>query len=215
MATRARYLDYLLSGVVFHYARLPAYWGTMSRLAGALRVQPGERILDVGCGTGIGAALAREHYVGIDMDLPYLLFARRWVGTAGRAFAKMSATNLGFRASCFDKAVLINVVHHVDDDLLDRFLLELTRVVRESVIVLDAAPDTANRVSRFFLAHDRGEHLRPRRDLRALLERRYRVEHEEVFHNTLRSVSQVLFTLAPKVDAAHRASGVSHLAPPQ
>jgi SAM-dependent methyltransferase len=214
MPTRARYLDHLLTGVVFHYARLPAYWGTMSRLARALRMQPGERILDVGCGTGIGTALAREHYVGIDMDLPYLLFARRWMGAAGRAFAKMSATNLGFRAGCFDKAVLINVVHHVDDDRLDRFLLELTRVVRESVIVLDAAPDTANRVSRFFLAHDRGEHLRPQRDLRALLERRYHVEHEEVFHNTLRYVSQVLFTLAPKVDGAYRPSGVSHLAPP-
>ena len=214
MPIPARYLDYLLTGVVFHYARLPAYWGTMSRLAGALRLQPGERILDVGCGTGIGTALAREHYVGIDMDLPYLLFARRGMG-AGRAFAKMSATNLGFRAGCFDKAVLINVVHHVDDEGLDRCLLELTRVVRECVIVLDAAPDTANRVSRFFLAHDRGEYLRPRRDLRALLERRYRVEHEEVFHNTLRYVSQVLFTLAPKVDGAQQASGVSHLAPPR
>ena len=197
MQTSARYLERLLTGVVFHYARLPAYWGTMSRLARALDVQSGERILDVGCGTGIGTALASGGYVGIDTDLPYLHFARRWVGTAGCAFLKMSAADLGFRTRSFDKAVLINVVHHLEDALLDRFLLELTRVVRSSVVVLDAAPDTANRVSRFFLAHDRGDHLRPRRTLRALLERHYRVANEEVFHNRLRYVSQVMFTLQP------------------
>jgi len=202
-----RYLDRLLNGVLFHYARLPAYWGTMPRLARALDVRPGERVLDVGCGTGMGTALARNGYVGIDTDLGYLRFAQRWVGAAGCSFLKMSAADLGFRARCFDKAVLINVVHHLDEALLDRFLLELMRVVRSSVVVLDAAPDTANRISRFFLEHDRGDHLRSRRDLRALLERRYRIAHEEVFHNRLRCVSQVLFTLQP------RTNGGSEVAP--
>jgi len=41
----------------------------------------------------------------------------------------------------FDKAVLINVVHHLDEDTLDRLFIDLRRVVRRGVVVLDADPE--------------------------------------------------------------------------
>ena len=198
MGADAGFFERLLDGGAFHYTRIPVYWGTMGRLARVLDAQPGERILDVGCGTGVGTRLLRQGYVGIDVEIPYLHYARRQATGSDCAFASMSAAALGFHARSFDKALLINVAHHLDDVLLDEFLVEVARVVRRSVVVLDAAPDTANRVSRFILAHDRGKHVRPRRELRTLLERRYDVTHEEVFHNTLRIASQVLFALAPK-----------------
>jgi len=188
------------SSALFHYARLPAYWGTMSRLARALDLQPGERLLDVGCGTGIGAGLTRGMYVGVDTDTTYVRFAQAHRRRPTRSFVRMSALDLGFRAGAFDKAVLINMVHHLDGAVLERLLAQLIGVVRRKVVVVDAAPDTANRVSGFLLAHDRGHHVRTRRDLRALLERRYQIEREETFHNTLRYVSQVLFVLVPKRD---------------
>ena len=214
MAAAAGYFERLLDGGVFHYTRIPVYWGTMGRLARVLDAQPGERILDVGCGTGVGTRLVRQGYVGIDVEIPYLHYARRQAAGSGCAFASMSAAALGFHARCFDKALLINVAHHLDDGLLDEFLAEVARVVRRSIVVLDAAPDTANRVSRFILAHDRGRYVRPRRELRSLLERRYDVTHEEVFHNTLRIASQVLFALVPKPVGATTAPPRSEQAPP-
>lgn len=190
------------SSVVFHYTRLPAYWGTFDRVRRVLDLREGESLLDVGCGTGLGAALTRGRYVGVDTDPALLRLARRVLPAQSHAVAAMSAVALGFRQKTFDKATLINVVHHLDEVTVDRLLAQLRCIVRQRVVILDAAPDTANRVSRFFLAHDRGRYVRPRHELRSLLARHYDIEAEETFHNTLRTVSQVLFTLTPRSPAS-------------
>ncbi len=198
----ARVLQRLMeNSLIFHYGRIPGYWGTMSRLAAALDVHEGERLLDVGCGTGIAAGLARGMYVGIDTDLAHLRFAQSRAQQPLCSFIGMSALDLGFADGAFDKAVLINMVHHLDEVVLDRLLRQLKRVVSKQVFVLDTSPEHANRLGRFFLDHDRGEHIRERTQLRALLERHYEVEKEEIFPNTLRTISQVLFTMRPKTPA--------------
>jgi len=182
---------------LFHVLRLPAYWGTLPHLVRAVDAGAGERLLDIGCGTGLGMSLTRGTYVGIDTELRYLRMARRRAPGPRCSFLWMSAVDLGFRDGVFDKAVLINMVHHLEEADVDRLLLQLSRVVRGRVVVLDAAPDIANRVGRFILAHDRGRYVRRLADLRALLARRYVIEREEVFYNATRTVRQVLFTLAP------------------
>ena len=183
----------------FYYARTHFYWGTMRRLRRALDLQPGERLLDVGCGSGMGAGLTTGTYVGVDMEMSYLRFAHdRLRGRPTHAFARMSAMQLAFGDGAFDKAMMLNLVHHLDEDILDRFLQELTRVVRKQVFILDHAPDRDNAVSGWLLSLDRGANIRPRHELRALLERRYDVEREETFFNLEHTVSCVLFTLVPR-----------------
>lgn len=183
---------------LFHYGQLPLYWGVTTRLARALEVRPGERLLDIGCGTGIGTVLARGPYVGIDIDLPYLRFAHAHRRSAEYAFAAMSALDLGFRDAAFDKAMLVNVAHHLSDAVLDRLLGQLRRVVRSRVLVLDIAPDFATAVGRFLLDRDRGAHVRQRTDLRVALARHYAIDSEVAFQNLTRTVPQVLFSLLPK-----------------
>ena len=183
----------------FYYARTHFYWGTMKRMRRALDLQPGERLLDVGCGSGMGAGLTRGTYIGVDTEMSYLRFAHgRLRGRPTHAFACMSAMRLAFGDGAFDKAMMLNLVHHLDADILDGFLQELTRVVRKKVFILDHAPDRDNAVSGWLLSLDRGANIRPRHELRALLERRYDVESEKTFFNLEHTVSCVLFTLVPK-----------------
>lgn len=184
------------NAALFDVTRAIAYAGTYPRLAAALALRDGERLLDLGCGTGVAARLRRGSYVGVDPTWGGLTVAQRRV--PGGSFAAMSAGALGFRRDAFDKAVCVNVVHHLDAALLDAALLELRRVVRGRVVVLDVAPELANPLERFFIRHDRGEHVRSRDGLRALLARRYTIEREEVFHNTFRTVPQALFVLIPE-----------------
>ncbi len=188
---------FIESGALFYYLRLPTYWGTMDRIRDALGLREGERLLDVGCGTGAAAALARGTYVGVDTTIPYLAFARRRTADAAQHFVAMSALELAFADQSFEKAVVINMVHHLDEPTLDGLLAQLTRVVRDRVVLLDAAPDAANRLEAFFLRHDRGDYIRPRSDLRAIIARHFAIQREEVFHNAIHTLPQVMFQLEP------------------
>jgi SAM-dependent methyltransferase len=196
----ARALEWVLQQPrLFHFGRIPTYLGSIGWMRDALEMAPGERLLDVGCGTGLCAAAAgAASYVGIDDCLPYLDFGRRRPSAVRRSFVAMSATHLGFADGSFDKALVVNLVHHLDVDGIDRLLDQLTRIVTRRIVLLDAAPDAANALERFLLAHDRGAYIRPRTELRRLLERRCVVEDEVVFHNLIRTAPQVMFRMTPK-----------------
>lgn len=183
---------------LFDWTRGIAHSGLFERVAEALALRDGERLLDLGCGTGSAARLSRGPYVGIDYSAEGLQRARGRLAPPRHGFAAMSADALGFATGAFDKAVCIHVVHHFETTLLVAALEELRRVVRGPVVVVDAAPDIANRIERFLLSQDRGEFFRSRDDLRAILERRYVVDREDIFHNTFHTAPQALFRLLPR-----------------
>jgi ubiquinone/menaquinone biosynthesis C-methylase UbiE len=186
-------------GIVFHLLRTPMYLGTLSRVQAALDLQPGERLLDVGCGTGICASLTAGSYVGVDTAVDYLVFARGRHRASTHAFAAMSATALALASASFDKALVLNLVHHLDADAIAALLASLHRVVRGPVVVVDAALEAANTVERLLLDHDRGDHVRSTAELRAILAgTAYDVESVDVFHNALHLVPQSLFRLSPR-----------------
>lgn len=185
---------------LFHYTRPLMYWGSLPRFQAALALRPGERLLDVGCGTGICAGFARGPYLGIDTSLDSLLFARAHAGGGEHEFVAMRADALGLRPRSFDKALIVNVAHHLDDAEVDGLLCAVREVVSGTVVLVDLAPDVANAAEHLLIRYDHGEYMRPRAALRPLVARRYAVEHEETFHNTLRIVPQVLFRLVPGGD---------------
>lgn len=188
----------------FYYARIHFYWGTMRRMRRTLAIEPGERLIDIGCGGGMGARLTRGFYVGVDTELKYLQFARRRLRHLGtHSFLSASAMELSFHDGAFDKGMMLNVVHHLNDEMMDRFFRELRRVVRKKVFVLDHAPEHDNVVSGWLLKLDRGANFRQRPELRRLLAMHWDIEHEEPFFNAERTISHVLFTLVPPAASAN------------
>jgi cyclopropane fatty-acyl-phospholipid synthase-like methyltransferase len=164
-----------------------------------LDMQPGERLLDVGCGSGMGAGLTRGTYVGIDTEMTYLRFARNRLRDQPRyTFMAMSVLDMAFREGSFDKAMMLNVVHHLDDAMADRFLGALASMVRKKVYVLDHDIERDNPVSAWLVRQDRGAHMRPFAALREVLTQHYAVENAERFFNAEHTVSCVVFTLAPR-----------------
>jgi ubiquinone/menaquinone biosynthesis C-methylase UbiE len=106
----------------------------------------GERVLDVGCGTGTLAVAAAQaapevHVTGLDADPSILSRARRKAGRAGVSIAldEGSATALPYEDDSFDVVLSRLVLHHLTDDAKGEAAAEFVRVLRPGgrVVVCD------------------------------------------------------------------------------
>jgi arsenite methyltransferase len=101
----------------------------------ALAVQPGERILDVGCGPGffvaelLDAVGSQGWVTGVDMEPTMLaVAAKRTEGNDNVAFYESQATSLPVPDGVFDAAVSVQVLEYVPD--VSAALAEMHRALR-------------------------------------------------------------------------------------
>lgn len=117
----------------------------------ALLPQPGERVLDVGCGAGTAELILSAlqpggaHFVGIDLVRARLRDARRAMREQGvvAELAAADAARLPFAAESFDAAFAVAVLQHVPKP---RAVIDnLCRVLRPGGRLVLAEPDNAAR----------------------------------------------------------------------
>ena len=116
-----------------------------------LRIGPGARVIDVGCGTGVLLPALAElvgatgKVVGLDYSPDLLVKARDRVRDAGcEAVVELvegDAAQLGFESGSFDAAHVERVLIHLSD--ADTAIREMRRVVRPGGWVVAAEPDNA------------------------------------------------------------------------
>ena len=137
----------------FNANRAEAYEQVMGRwsrrlaalLIGFVGVADGERILDVGCGTGsLAFALPRAANVaavtGIDFAQPYVDFARAATVDPRVTFQQGDACALPFEAAAFDRAIAMLSLQFMSDAV--QAVAEMRRVVRPGGVVAAAVWDS-------------------------------------------------------------------------
>lgn len=156
---------------------LPAAYRSFQRLVGGniyerhvaeyIQPQPGEKILDIGCGPGdILEFLPGVQYTGFDISPEYIAAAKKRFGDKGRFWCG----DVGFAAieqerGTFHAVLATGVLHHLDDERA-RKLFELAKLALRAdgrLITYDGCfvPEQS-RLARWVLQQDRGKFVRER-----------------------------------------------------
>jgi ubiquinone/menaquinone biosynthesis C-methylase UbiE len=141
-----------------------------NRLLIDAQLRPGDRVLDVGCGTGTLLLMAKRlepnaELIGIDAD-PEIL------GIAWRKFARARvqihletgyATSQPFSEGSFDRVFSTLAIHHLPGDEKRRAFHEIARVLRQdgTFHLADFGPpaDRTSRVISWLMEHVGGEYV--------------------------------------------------------
>jgi cyclopropane-fatty-acyl-phospholipid synthase len=109
-----------------------------------LRLRPGERLLDIGCGWGGLVIYAAQHYgveaYGITLSQPQADLAQQRIQEAGLA-ERCRVEVRDYRdvneASSFDKIVSVGMFEHVGEELLPRYFKQAWYVLRPGGVFLN------------------------------------------------------------------------------
>ena len=106
-------------------------------------------VLDVGCGTGYGAAILANHartVTGIDYHIPALEYCKNIYSANNIAYSGMEAVSLAFKDDCFDIATSFQVIEHISD--VRKFLKELKRVVKPGGLIFISTPNVSDKAKK-------------------------------------------------------------------
>ncbi len=165
-----------------------------------LQARESERVLDVGCGTGVYSRLVPGSYVGIDTIAARIRYARRVRGSDLRTFHTMRVQDLRttYPDKHFDKAMVINVLHHLDDYECTDLLRSLARFVRTRIVITDADTASANWVQRLLIRYDPGKRMRSHAALVDLVSQTLHIEDTRQYVSRSRSVVLTALSCSPR-----------------
>jgi len=128
------------------------------------RIEPGMRVLDIGCGPGyVVNYLPKVSYFGFDISPQYVAYANRKYGKQGTFFPQPFDAEMAKKLAPVDLILMAGLLHHLNDAeaiaLLELSKQAISRTGR--LITLDPCHEpNQSPVAKFLMDRDRGESIR-------------------------------------------------------
>ena len=97
----------------------------------------------------------------------------------------------------FDKAMVISLLHHLDDDQCADLLRSLARLVRTRIVITDPDPASANWAQGLLIRYDPGKRMRSRRALVDLVSQTLQIEDTRQYAPPSRCVVLTALSCSP------------------
>jgi cyclopropane fatty-acyl-phospholipid synthase-like methyltransferase len=155
-----------------------------------LKVEDGNRVLDIGCGTALLLGyMPKVEYVGFDLSEQYVHSAKQRYSEGATFLAKPLTSDAARDMPPFDLAMAIGVVHHLDDKEAETLFRVAHGALRSGgrLVTCDGVwVEGQSILAKIFLSMDRGKFIRYRESYVEIASR--------VFTNVLSSVHHDLNT---------------------
>jgi SAM-dependent methyltransferase len=157
-----------------HYLGKDPFLGVSGSILAFVRARAGHAILDFGCGTGGDAAMLQRagfEVAGVDSNPAHVATTASLGVPAHEIHGR-----LPFADGSFDTLVMIEVLEHLGDDVIEEVLADARRVVRRNVLITVPNCGHGDELHRVGLTHEHFlamDHVQffTRPDLEALLGR--------------------------------------------
>jgi SAM-dependent methyltransferase len=155
-----------------------------------LRIQPRQRVLDIGCGPAdiLSRLPAGVDYCGFDTEARYIKEARLRYGNRGSFFVRSVTPDAIDDLGTFDVVMSLGVLHHLNDRDADTVLASAAKVLRPQgrlVTVDPAYVKGQNPVAWLLLKIDRGRHVRTPAAYLEIARRHFSDPKASVIHDLL------------------------------
>lgn len=151
-----------------------------------IRAKPGDRVLDLGCGTAdILDHLPDLDYIGFDPSTQYISSALNRYAKRGTFTTELPEPS-GERTI----SIAIGVLHHVNDEEAERLLANARQSLTDGGRFVSVDPTIVagqHWVARFLVSRDRGQHVRSPKEVVALARLVFDQVQVTVRHDLLRA----------------------------
>lgn len=166
----------------------PVFYSAFQLLVGArssktklvnehIRIAEGQRILDIGCGTGtlLDFLPSSVEYFGFDESKEYIEYAKKKHGSRGIFLQQTVGESIYQKFDSFDRVVAIGVLHHLNDEEVVDLCTVAKNALREKSgefhTIDPCYVNGQSKVSKFLVGKDRGQNVRTPSEYESLAKR--------------------------------------------